>query len=110
MTPSGGWWPNGRPLVVGGQLARDVERVVRVEVGEGRDGCLGDEPAKSLPHYPHLLALLGHTLARLYLFGLIQGIRHTDPDLTVLLHITVAPLYANALGVHGISYYLLCPH
>jgi hypothetical protein len=69
MTPSGGWWPNGRLLVIGGQLARDVERVVGVEVGEGRDGCLGDEPAKSLPHYPHLLTLLGHTLARLYLIG-----------------------------------------
>jgi hypothetical protein len=90
MAPSGGWWPNGRHLVVGGQLARDIERVVGVEVGEGPDGCLGEEPAKSLLHYPHMLTLLGRTLARLYLIGLIQGIWHADPDLPVLLHMTIA--------------------
>jgi hypothetical protein len=38
--------------VVGGHMTRDVERVVQVEVGEGQDGCSGDEPATSLPHYP----------------------------------------------------------
>jgi hypothetical protein len=43
-------------------MARDVERGVRVEVGEGRDGCSGDEPAKSVLHYPHMLKLLGHTV------------------------------------------------
>jgi hypothetical protein len=26
----------------------------------------------------------------LYLIGLIQGIRHADPDLPVLLHMTIA--------------------
>jgi hypothetical protein len=89
MAPSGGGWPNGRHLVVGGQMARDVERVVRVKVGEGRDGCSGDEPAKSFLHYPHMLKLLGYTLARLYFIGLIQGIRYADPDLPVLLHMAI---------------------
>jgi hypothetical protein len=29
-------------------MTRDVEREVRVEVGEGQDGCSGDEPVTSM--------------------------------------------------------------